>query len=154
MGSAAWDAFILHPKVTAYLDNRRIEAGLISPQFAAMGATFQGVIWVGDYRLEIYTYPQFYKPNETDPSVPYVPTDQVAVFDGTARMDKNFAAVEVLPEYQSQYNELGLSVPEMAAGQFTPLKYNRPPNALMVGAQSAPLLVPVAIDTICNINVL
>ena len=152
MGSTAWDEFVVHPKVTAYLDNRRIEAGVINPQFARDGATFQGVIWVGDYRLEIYTYPQFFKATEVAAATPYVPTAQVAVFDATARLDKAFAAIEVLPEYNAQFNAQGFSLPGLNPAMFVPYKYNRPPKSLMVGVQSAPLIIPTAIDTICNIN--
>lgn len=155
MGSEAWDNFIVHPKVTEYLDNRRIEGGLIDPQFGAEGATFQGIIWIGDYRLELYTYPQFYTSDEGSTHTPYVPTDQVVVMDPTARLDKAFAAVEVLPQFNKQFNGLGLgAIPQLTASEFVPYQYNQPPKSLIVGVQSAPLVIPTAIDTICNLNVL
>jgi hypothetical protein len=154
MGTAAWDAFIVHPKVTAYLDNRRIEAGNIEPRFAAEGATFQGIIWVGDYRLELYTYPQYYKPSEILDAEPYVPEKQVIVFNGNARLNKAFAAVEILPMFVDGAQGIGLSVPEMRAGQFASYAIPKPPKNISVGVQSAPVLIPVAIDTISNLNVL
>ena len=155
MGSEAWDNFIVHPRVTAYLDNRRIEAGLIQPSFQAEGVTFQGVMWIGDYRFELYTYPQFYTDDEGTTVTPYTPTKQVCVMNGQARLDKAFAAVEVLPIYQEMFSGLGIgAIPQMQGGQFVPYAYNKPPKTSYVGVQSAPVIIPTAIDTIANINAL
>lgn len=152
-GSAAWDAFLIHPRVLTYLDNRRINPGEITPRFAADGATFQGVIWVGDYRLEIFTYPQFFT-DESGTELPYVPTDQVAVFNGDARLNKAFAANEILPEFMGIDSEISQLPSFLPGREIVPYSYTRAPKSRYVGVQSSVVLVPVAIDTISNINVL
>lgn len=152
MGSSAWDAFIVHPKVTSYLDNRRIEAGGINPSFSGEGSTFQGVLWVGDYRLEIYTYPQFYKATEAASATPYVPIDQVVVFNGNATLIKAFAALDMLPIFEGGVDSLGISVPTLVREMFASYLVPNAPHNVKAGVQSAPIVIPTAIDTICNIN--
>lgn len=151
-GSAAWDSFITNANVTAYLDNRRIDAGLINPAEIPQGATFQGRVWIGDYKFDLFTYNDFYIDALGAQQV-YVTTDTVIVMNRGARLVKAFGAVELLPSVQAAYSEMGLPrMPEFVSGQFVPFAYERLPNALMVGVQSAPLVIPTAIDTIGTLD--
>lgn len=151
-GSTAWATFLSNVNVKNYLDNRRIEPGVIRPTSAPENATFQGVLWVGDYQLEIFTYPEFYE-NSSGTATRFVPEKQVCVMNSQARLDKAFAAIELLPEFERSHDELGIGpLPELVRGQFTPYHYTKPPKASYVGVQSAPLIIPTAIDTITNIN--
>lgn len=152
MGSTAWVEFIAHPKVTDYLNGRRIEVGSIKPSFVEKGVTFQGVIWVGDYRLEIYTYPETYTDPDTDLTTNYVPVDEVAVFDSSAYLAKAFAGVEMLIKDNEAYKKLGVpAIPIMVAGEIIPYA-NVQLKTVYSGVQSAPLLIPVAIDTMAKIT--
>ena len=150
-GSTAWITFIQNTNVKNYLDNRRIRPGDVAPVNAPLNATFQGVIWVGDYQLELFTYPEFSEDSSGTVTL-FVPEKQVAVMNGQARLEKAFAAVEILPDFENQYDEIGIVVPELIRGQFVPYSYLDPPSTRYVGVQSAPLLIPTAIDTISNIN--
>ena len=151
-GTAAWDIFVANTNVKSYLDNRRIEPGLISPNVAEENAVFQGVIWVGSYRLELFTYPENYE-NPAGTSIQFVPEKQVCVMNSEARLDKAFAAVELLPQVERSYDELGIGpLPELVSGQMVPYHFVKPPKASYVGVQSAPLMIPTAIDTFSNIN--
>lgn len=151
-GATAWVTFLSNVNVKNYLDNRRIDPGIIRPSVAPENATFQGVIWVGDYQLECYTYPEFYE-DSAGTATKFVPEKQVCVMNSQARLDKAFAAVELLPEFERGYDELGIgSLPELVRGEFVPYHYVKPPKASYVGVQSAPLIIPTAIDTISNIN--
>ena len=151
-GTDAYQSFITHDKVKAYLDNRRIDPGLLSPRFDVGGSTFQGVIWVGDYKLDLYTYPEFYQVLATDALTEFVPTAQVSVFNGLAYLVKAFAATELIVQNEELFNQLGVAgVPTLVPGEIIPYAIlDR--KTLEAGVQSAPLLLPVAIDTISNIN--
>lgn len=146
-GSAAWDVFIANAIVRAYLDNRRIEAGLINPAEIMGGATFQGRIWISDSQYDLYSYPEFY--SVAGAVCPYVTDDIVIVMNRNARLDKSFAACEVLPHLTDEYRRMGLpAVPQLQVGEVIPFVYEKQPSALIVGIQSAPLVVTTAIDTI------
>ena len=151
-GTTAWITFLQNVNVKNYLDNRRIDPGVIRPTQLPENATFQGVIWVGDYQLEIFTYPEFFEDSAGTPTK-FVPEKQVVVMNSLARLDKAFAAVELLPEFEREFDELGIpAMPELTRGEFRPYSFTKPPKSLYVGVQSAPIIIPTAIDTITNIN--
>ncbi|MFW6312259.1 MAG: major capsid protein [Spirochaetota bacterium] len=151
-GQIAWDLFWRDSDVQAALDKRFIEPGRISPAEVADGAVYQGRMWFGSYALDMYTYPQWYD-NSSGTAVDYVTTDSVIIFNRMARLDKAFGAIELLPQSVSRYSEMGLpSLPAFVPGEMVPFAYEAPPSALMVGVQSAPVLIPVAIDTIGTID--
>ena len=150
-GSAAWAAFVSNSTVTAYLNTNLIQPGRIDPSEALAGATLQGRLWVGDYQLDLYTYNEFYITG-AGVATPYVTTDTAIVFNRDARLVKAFAACEVLQTAEQKYRDLGMpAVPQLTQGEVIPFAYEKPPTALIVGVQSAPLLVPVAIDTIATL---
>jgi len=151
-GGAAWDSFIGNSNVTSYLDKRRIEPGRVSPTEVLSGATFQGRVWIGDYQLDLYTYNEFYL-DASDTATPYVTTDSVIVMNRSAYLVKAFGAVEVLPVFQDEYRRLGMpGVPQFQQGQIVPFAYEKPPAALYAGVQSAPVVIPTAIDTVGVFN--
>lgn len=146
-GSAAWSAFVGNSSVTDYLDKRLIEPGRIAPSEYRDGATYQGRLWIGDYQLDLYTYQEFYESSGT--ATPYISEDTVILMNSKARLTKAFGAVEVLPQFENEYREQGMPpLPEFKPGEFIPFLYPLPPSGLMAGVQSAPVVVPTAIDTI------
>jgi Phage major capsid protein E. len=146
-GSAAWDMFSGNATVKDYLNKLWIKPGEINPAEVVQGATFQGRIWIGDYQLDLYTYNDFYI-DATDTLVPYVTTDSVILFDDTADLRKAFGAVELLPEATDDYRRLGMpTIPEFVPGRIVPYTFSELPSTTWAGIQSAPLLIPTAIDT-------
>ena len=151
-GTAAWGAFINNASVIAALNTRFIQPGLIDPQANTLNATFQGRLTIGDYFLDLFSYNDFFM-NALGVAVPYVTTDTVIVMNRNARLTKAFAAVELLPQYVEEYGSRGLPrIPEFVQGRIVPFAYERAPNALLVGVQSAPLVIPTAIDTIGTLD--
>jgi hypothetical protein len=151
-GSKAWDLFISNTAVRQFLDTRFIEPGRLIPSEVDDAATMQGRLTIGDYTLDIYTYPGFYEDN-SGTAVPYVIEDQVIVWSTQARYDLNFGAVELMPHGEQWANEYGLpAVPQLVERSFVPYIDPTSPKALVIGLQSAPLPIPVAIDTIGTIN--
>lgn len=151
-GQSAWDVFINNATVQAELDKRFIQPGRINPAEVMDGAVYQGRMWFGSYQLDLYTYPQWYE-NAAGSNVDYITTDSVVIFNTMARYDKVFGAVELLPQYEAMYRDMGLPMlPGFVPGQMVPFAYEKPPTAFMAGVQSAPLLIPVAIDTIGTLD--
>lgn len=146
-GADAWDAFINNSDVQTYLDNRRIEPGRLAPGETIEGAKTWGAFDVGQYRFVVYIYDEFYDSSGT--ATPYITTDTVVMLNSQARLTKAYCAVEVLPQFQDDYREMGMpSLPEFQPGEIVPFVYNLPPSSVMAGVQSAPLVIPTAIDTI------
>lgn len=147
-GSAAWDAFINNTSVQEYLDKRWIQPGQIAPAEILPGATLQGRVWIGDYQLDLYTYSDFYIDQNGNQKT-YIPSSSVIILDRTARLSMCWGAVEVLDEYRDEYDGMGFpQLPVFQPGTIVPFLYPKPPSTLMAGVQSAPLVVPTAIDTI------
>ena len=147
-GKAAWNVFINNANVRTYLDNRRIEPGNFAPGDIVDGAKLWGRFDVGQYTFDAYIYDEFYQTDSTT-FVSYITTDTVVMMNRAARLVKAFAAVEVLPQFEADYRQMGMpQLPQFEAGQFVPFVYEKAPSALMAGVQSAPLVVPTAIDTV------
>jgi len=151
-GSAAWDAFIANAATIAYLNTRYIEPGRLAPEEILQGAKMWGRVTIKSYAFDVYIYDDFFN-NALGAAVPYITTDTVIVMNRNAWLTKAFAAVELLPQYRQEYAERGLPrAPEFAIGRIIPFAYERAPNALLVGVQSAPLVIPTAIDTIGTLD--
>jgi len=157
MGAQAVKDFLDNAQVQKFGDFRRINRMDITPPVANdAGAKFHGEVSVGSYRLQIWTYPQFYKvptgfglANEGT-LVPYVPTDKVAVMSSAARMDLVFAGIpDMVRKVDPRLQALGLpSVPATIAADFHPYAHvdDRAVD-VEVGVKSAPLCIPTQIDS-------
>lgn len=151
-GQEAWTAFINNGSVQTYLDNRRIEPGRLEPDSEIDGAKRWGRVDIGPYQFDIYIYNDFYV-NASGANTEYMTGDSVIVMNRNARLDQVFAAVEVLPEFTARYDEMGLPrLPQFVTGEIIPFVYEKAPTAIMAGVQSAPLLIPTAIDTIGTLD--
>lgn len=149
-GSAAWQAFVTNSNVTTYLDNRRITAGAIAPSEVVQGAVFWGRVAIGSYDFDLYIYDDFYE-NSSGTNVPYITTDSVLMLTRGARYDKVFGGVQVLEKYRDAFMDVfgGIDAGGMMAGDFIPYVWDSGERmAHVVGVQSAPLVIPTAIDTI------
>jgi hypothetical protein len=120
-----------------------------------------GKLAFGSYILNMWTYPQWYQTVTNNPatgvnttvSSPYVTATSAVVFNAKARLVKAWGAVEVLPIYEDFYRmQGGIAIPNMVQRKFVPFAYDLPPATSRIGVQSAPILVPVAIDTMGVLN--
>lgn len=60
-GRTAWDEFRNTDQFKNQADNRGFQQlQAIDPRFAGRGATFQGTLWLGNYRVECFTYNKAY----------------------------------------------------------------------------------------------
>lgn len=149
MGRKALRNFLANDEVQKNLDNRRYEVGEIAPQFIDSGATFYGFVWVGNYRLGIWSYPETYKDPQTGDATKYLDDDKVVVLSSRTRLDMTSAEVplplgpdprvESLLPGRLQSSDMGIDV--------TPNVYPTPNGKQITGElESRPLLIPVQID--------
>lgn len=149
-GEVAFDRFIADDEVKSRLDNRNMMIGEIAPQVRGEGATFQGFVWVGHYRFEMWTYDGFYLDPITGAPTPFVDPNKVIMLSEGGRLDLSFgaiprlkppdgAAMALVPTRMSDGN-IGLDLNVNA--WFSP-----DGTHLHVSAGTRPLTIPTAIDT-------
>lgn len=125
------------------------------PVMNSDGATFHGRLTIGDWVINVWSYPQFYKvpvgyglANEGT-LVPYWPTDYVWLGNMNARFDLLYAGISKLVTADPRLASIGISqIPQTMKGDFhiyggvdtfgSNVKY---------GVKSAPLCVPTDIDS-------
>lgn len=148
-GQSAFNVFIKNAAVIAYMNGRYIEPGRMAPGSFIEGARPWGSMGIGPYQLTFYVYNDSYTHPSTSVDTPYVTTDTAIVLNRSAHLVKAFGAVELLPEVEDEYRRMGLPpIPQMVPGEIVPFVYPRWPSSLVAGVQSAPILIPAAIDTI------
>lgn len=95
-GEKAFEAFIDDEKVQKRLDNRGMNVGQVAPEHRGQGGTFQGFVWIGNYRFEMWTYDGRYRHPETGASTPFVNTGSVMMLSRQTRLDLTFGAIPVI----------------------------------------------------------
>ena len=154
-GKTSFREFVDHPTVAAALDNRNKQVGVIAPEVRGQGATFQGWVWIGNYRFEMWTYDGWYKHPQTGVLTPYVSDENVIMLSERGRLDLSYGAVPLLrapeqpaitllpPRMNSSAQGLDLST----NAYFTP-----DGRHLKVEAHTRPLTIPTAIDTFARLT--
>lgn len=155
-GSSAYQRLLANASVKARVDQLGIGIGAITPVARGQGATFQGWIWIGNYRFEMWTYDGYYKHPQTGVLTDYIGADNVIMMCDGARLDLSYGAIPTLlpPDPQvaaflpprMSSSELGLDL-NMNAW----VTENREHLKIQVGAR--PLTIPTAIDTFACLDV-
>ena len=149
MGATALRNFLKNEEVKDNLDNRRYELGAIRPEMRDSGATFYGFVWVGTYRMEIWTYPDTFTNPETSLPQTYVDDEKVIMLSGRTRLDMTSARVPLPIAPDSRVASLmpGRMSSRAEGFDVTPNVYATPNGKQIMGElESRPLLVPVQID--------
>lgn len=155
-GSSAFQRFLANAIVKSRVDQLGIGIGAITPQARGQGATFQGWVWIGNYRFEMWTYDGYYKDPQTGTLTDYISSDNVIMMCDGARLDLSYGAIPLvmppdpqvaafLPSRMSS-SDLGLDL-NMNAW----VTENREHLKIQVGAR--PLTIPTAIDTFACLDV-
>lgn len=155
MGETAFVVFLRDAQVQAHFDNRRIDQGTINRmQRRSDGGLFRGVVEIGNYEFDVWTYAGDYEHPQTGTITPYLAPEKVVVRAGAGRMDAFFGYIPNIGR------ELGMSMmnrlPELP-GRFTSGRDGMDmfPNVWLTAdgrtiqgsVASRPVLVPTAIDT-------
>lgn len=149
-GTSALQRFLANADVKARLDNRNMQLGMVAPEVRGEGATFQGHVWIGHYRFEMWSYDGFYKDPQSGELVPYVADNNVIMMSEGARLDLSFGTIPRMTSPQER--AMPFLPPRISNGPrgidlttnawFTPDGEN-----LIVQAGTRPLPIPTAIDT-------
>ena len=148
-GERAFSEFLKDEEVLALLNNRRMELGAIAPESRGNGGTFQGFIWLGSYRFEMWTYNGRYKDPQTGVSTRYWDTGKVGMQTSTARLDLSFGSIPFIQRPSRQLAGLPSRITSTVAGfgMTTNNWVDESGSNLNVSAGTRPLCIPTAIDT-------
>ena len=149
MGDIALKNFLRNADVQAVLDNRRIDIGEIRPEMRDSGATFYGFVWVGTYRMEIWTYPDTFNDPQTGNPTKYIDADKVVMKSSRTRLDMTSARVPLPlgPDPRVAGLLPGRMSSRPAGFDVTPNVYATPNGKQIIGElESCTLLIPVQID--------
>jgi hypothetical protein len=149
LGRLALKNALANDAFQAAMDNLRIDVGAIRPEFRDSGMTFYGFVWVGNYRIELWTYDEMYKDPETGNLVPHIGDNQVVVKSSSTRLDFTSAEVPlpIGPDPRVAALMPGRVVDRSGSLDVTPNVYCSP-NGKTVFAEleSRLLLIPTQID--------
>ena len=149
-GDKAWDVFIQDERVQKQLDNRRMDFGQVAPETRGEGGVFQGTLWVGNYRFQMWTYSGRYKDLQTGVSTKYMDEGKVIMLSSGARLDAAFGAIpRFAPADARALPFLPPRISNSTGGMdmFTNAWLSPDAEQLFVGVGSRPLMIPTAIDT-------
>ena len=162
MGSDAFEAFIANDTVQEFYENRRIDQGTISSfEMRGNGGAFRGVVQIGNYRFDIWTYGGRFVDPATSTKTQFVDPAKVIVRSSGARLDATFGAIPNIKSMlqgqgSSLFSELPGRMSNRAGGMdlFTNIWMSPDGEHLFGGVGARPLMIPTAIDTYGCITVL
>lgn len=161
-GCDAWEAFIKNASIVQRFETRRIDQGTIAPmQMRGQGGNFRGVVEIGNYRYDCWSYGGRYKDPQTGVKTQFMDPKKVIVRASTGRLDATFGAIpnigasmgangpQLLPELPGRFTNTGMDMDLFVNAWLTP-----DGEQLMGGVGSRPLMIPTAIDQFGALTVL
>jgi hypothetical protein len=159
-GARAWQDFIADATILKYLESRRADFGLLQPGGGAPaggapavrgeGASYNGFIWLGQYKYELWTYSGSYRDPVTNTHKPYLDQDSVVVLSDNSRLDLTFGAIPFVrrPDVEAlAFLPPRLSDSDRGLDLTTNVWFTPDNRHLKVSAGTRPLPIPTAIDT-------
>jgi hypothetical protein len=131
------------------------------PVMNSEGANFHGRLTIGDWVINVWTYPQFYKvpvgyglANEGT-KVPYVPTDKVWLGSFNAQFDLLYAGIAKLVTADPRLASIGITnIPQTMKGDFHIYGgVDTLGSNVIYGVKSAPMVVLTDVDSFCIFTV-
>lgn len=155
-GTTAWRRAKSYASFRNAFDKQVLNVAALAPETRGQGATFQGYIWIGHYRFEMWTYDGFYKHPQTGELTPYVDDENVIMLSEGGRLDLSYGAVprlvqpetralSFLPQRMSN-SDMGLDI-----NPYAWVSDNG--AAVILEAAARPLAIPTAIDTYAVLNI-
>ena len=145
MGGEALNALINNTLIKESSDLRNVDLGTIrEPQRNAVGGTLHGQLSCGSYKVNLWTYPEFYD-TAGGTSTPYIDPKKVILIPENPKFKLVSAAVPQLIENGS--------VPQVGAYLIQEF-IDRKRTAHEVHIKSAQVVIPVAVDQIYTVTVL
>jgi len=146
-GGKAWTAFINDENVQKLFDNQRINVGNVTPRMSDASGTYQGEIWINNYRYEMWTYDGVYEDANGD-VVPYIDDGKVVVSASSGRREKSFGMIPKVVADDPRLRGF-VSGPVSANGiaVTTGASIDMDNENIFGKIGTRPILIPVAIDT-------
>jgi hypothetical protein len=157
-GTSAWQRFMANAKVRERGITANNSTGLLKlePSSRGMGATFMGFAWIGQYRMELWTYDGFFRHPQSGAHTPYISADNVLMISEAGRLDLSFGAIPriVAPDPRA----MPFLPPRISDGErgidLTVNSWIEPDGEnVCVSAGTRPLTIPTAIDTFARLDV-
>lgn len=155
MGADAFENFISDDEIQKRFDIRRIDLGTISAmEMRGNGGNYRGIVEVGNYRYDVWTYGGRYNDPQLDKKNHFVSPGNIIVRASSGRLDATFGAIpnigslmggqasQLLPELPSR-----VSNAEGGMDLFTNAWLSADGEQLFGGVGARPLMIPTAIDT-------
>ena len=148
-GIDAWTAFIDNAAVLARFDNRRIETGRIVPMDRmGNGGTYRGVVEIGNYSFECWTYGGRFVHPQTGTKTQYVTPAKVIMRASQGRLDATFGGIPMLvPPEQRVMPYLPSRIMGDRVDMHQTAFVSDDGENLFVQVGARPLMIPTAIDT-------
>lgn len=155
-GTSAMQRFLANADVQKNMDKQVLNLGGMAPEVRGEGATFQGFVWIGHYRFEMWMYDGYFRHPQTGNLTDFVDTDNVIMLSDGARLDLSYGAIpRLLPPAAEIAAFLPDRMSDSGAGLDLTLNAwvaeNREHLNISVGTR--PLTIPTAIDTFARLNV-
>ncbi len=149
MGDTAFNAFMGHASVQSQFENRRFELGVIAPRPTGVGGKYQGILNVGNYQIEIWTYNGRGLVPGAGSAIKMVTSANVIVMASGGRLDTVFGGVPMAVPVDPRFAGIlpsRISIPQ--AVDIAPNIWVTPDGKqTMLEVASKPLLIPTGIDT-------
>ncbi len=159
MGETAFEYFVKNDDIQKRYDQRRLDLGTISPmRQIGQGGNYRGVVEIGNYRYDIWTYAGRYKDPQTGTVTPYIPNDYVIVRASTGRLDATWGAIPNIAQELGQQRSFPefptrFTMPAGGMDMSTNIWMSEDGEQLFGGVGSRPLMIPTAIDTFGRLDV-
>lgn len=146
-GDKAWQAWIKDSDVQALLNNRRYNLGEIRPRMSDESGTYQGEIWINNYRYEMWTYDGIYE-NAAGTTVPYIDDGKVVVMASSGRREKSFGMIpKVVADDPRLRGFVSGPISANGVAVTTGASIDMDGENVFGKVGTRPILIPVAIDT-------
>ena len=155
MGATAFENALKNTEFFNRFEGRRADLGQINRMATGgtRGGNYRGVVEVGNYKLDIWTYGGRYKPASGGSKVQYVdPNYVIMMSDG--RLDATFGGIPTFGTDGRALRYLPRRVgrPQSAMDMFFNSWIDDSGEILTVGVGARPLLIPTAIDSFGRLN--
>lgn len=122
------------------------------PQKNAVGGTYHGTLSAGDYRINLWTYPESYDVSGT--ANRYLPSKKVIMIPDNPRFKLGFGAVPYIPGIQDS-QLMDQLIGGIDARNYVPyLGTDQEREMLKLGWKSAGIAIPTQIDAIYTMQVM
>lgn len=155
-GRVAWQRFIKPEYVQKAISRDGIGLGALAPK-RGRGATFQGYVWIGNYRFECWTYNGRYRHPQTGASTQYMADAKLVMASTEARLDLTYGSI---PRFVDPSSQALSFMPQRISDSDLSLDFSlaawlsQDGESLTLQVGSRPLCIPTQIDSFGSLDII